>query len=95
MCSACELLLCFVITGGLLGETFIVRQMIPLLKHVVHSCIGVSKMKKPEPVQSWSALAIIDSLMTISGLVALLPKEVVLKELVEVWISLLTYSTLK
>lgn len=69
--------------GGLLGETFIVRQIIPLLKHVVHSCIGVSKMKKPEPVQSWSALAIIDSLMTISGLVALLPKEVVLKELVE------------
>ncbi|XP_024023375.1 protein GFS12 isoform X2 [Morus notabilis] len=69
--------------GSLLGETFIVRQMIPLLKHVVHSCIGVSNTKKPEPVQSWSALALIDSLVTISGLVALLPKEVILRVLIQ------------
>lgn len=60
--------------------------MVPLLKHVVYSCIGVSHMKKPEPVQSWSALAIIDCLMAIDGLVVFLPKEVVVKQLIEVWI---------
>ncbi|XP_062111026.1 protein GFS12 [Humulus lupulus] len=69
--------------GSLLGETFIVRQMMPLLKHVVHSSISISNMEKPEPVQSWSALALIDCLMTISGLVVFLPKEVVTKELIE------------
>lgn len=95
MCSACKLLICFDITGSLLGETFIVRQMIPLLKHVIHSCIGVSNTKKPEPVQSWSALALIDSLVTISGLVALLPKEVILRELIQVWISVSFCFTLK
>ncbi|KAM1086438.1 protein GFS12 [Malus sylvestris] len=69
--------------GGLLGENFIVRQMLPLLKHVFHSCIGVSRMNKPEPVHSWSAFALIDCLTTIDGLVAFLPREVVAKELVE------------
>ncbi|KAH7517721.1 hypothetical protein FEM48_Zijuj09G0094300 [Ziziphus jujuba var. spinosa] len=69
--------------GGLLGETFIVRQMLPLLKHVVYSCIGTSHMKKPEPVQSWSALAVVDCLMATDGLVVFLPKEVVVKQLIE------------
>ncbi|XP_030949259.1 protein GFS12-like [Quercus lobata] len=69
--------------GGLLGETFVVKQLLPLLKHVVRSCIDVSSMKKPEPVQSWSALALIDCLMTLDGLVAYLPREVVVKELVD------------
>ncbi|XP_030496842.2 protein GFS12 isoform X1 [Cannabis sativa] len=69
--------------GSLLGETFIVRQMLPLLKLVVHSSISISNMEKPEPVQSWSALALIDCLMTITGLVVFLPKEVVTKELIE------------
>ncbi|PON68424.1 Regulatory associated protein of TOR [Parasponia andersonii] len=69
--------------GSLLGETFIVRQILPLLKHVVHSCIGISNTEKPEPVQNWSALALSDCLMTIAGLVTFLPKEVVLKELIE------------
>ena len=65
--------------------------MLPLLKHVVHFCIGISNKEKPEPVQSWSALALIDCLTTIAGLVAFLPKEVVLKELIEVCISFLFY----
>lgn len=69
--------------GGLLGESFIVRQMLPLLKHVVRSCIDISRMNKPEPVQSWSAFALIDCLMTIDGLVAFLSREVVVKELIE------------
>ncbi|BFG14833.1 hypothetical protein CerSpe_011080 [Prunus speciosa] len=69
--------------GGLLGESFIVRQMLPLLKHVFHSCIDISRMNKPEPVHSWSAFALIDCLMTIDGLVAFLPREVVAKELFE------------
>lgn len=77
--------LCIQIPGGLLGESFIVRQMLPLLKHVVRSCIDISRMHKPEPVQSWSAFALIDCLMTIDGLVAFLSREVVVKELIEVW----------
>ncbi|CAK7326256.1 unnamed protein product [Dovyalis caffra] len=69
--------------GGLFGETFIVRQMLPLLKQVARSCVNVSNTTKPEPVQSWSALALLDCLTTLDGLVALLPREVVVKELVE------------
>uniref|UniRef100_A0A5B6YUH3 Putative inactive serine/threonine-protein kinase lvsG n=1 Tax=Davidia involucrata TaxID=16924 RepID=A0A5B6YUH3_DAVIN len=34
-------------------------------------------------MQSWSALALIDCLMTLDGLVAVLPREVVVKELIE------------
>lgn len=67
-----------------MGENFTVRQILPLLKNVVRSCIDLSKITKPEPVQSWSALALIDSLMTLDGLVAFLPREVVVKELIEV-----------
>lgn len=67
-----------------MGETFIVRQMLPLLKHVAHSCIGVSSMNKPEPLRSWSSLALIDCLMTLDGLVAFLPREAVVKDLFEV-----------
>lgn len=81
--------LCFQNPGGLLGESFIVRQMLPLLKHVTRSCIDISHMNKPEPVHSWTAFALIDSLMTIDGLVAFLPREVVVKELIEVWILIL------
>ncbi|KAK0574215.1 hypothetical protein LWI29_019870 [Acer saccharum] len=69
--------------GGLLGETCIVTQMLPLLKHVTQSCIDVLSMNKSEPVQSWSALSLIDCLMTLEGLVAFLPREVVIKELTE------------
>ncbi|XP_065863926.1 protein GFS12 [Euphorbia lathyris] len=69
--------------GGLLGESFIIRQMLPLLKQVVRSCVNISKLNKPEPVQSWNALALIDCLSTFDGLVAFLPREVVVKELIE------------
>ncbi|OVA13544.1 BEACH domain [Macleaya cordata] len=69
--------------GGLLGETFVVRQLLPLLRNVVLSCIDVSSTDKPEPMQNWNALALIDSLVTLDGLVAILPREVVVKELVQ------------
>ncbi|KAJ6718441.1 hypothetical protein OIU79_006354 [Salix purpurea] len=69
--------------GGLFGETFIVRQLLPLLKQVARSCVNVSNTTKPEPIQSWSALALLDCLTTLDGLVALLPREVVVKELFE------------
>ncbi|GLT60243.1 hypothetical protein SLA2020_330160 [Shorea laevis] len=69
--------------GGLLGECFVVRQILPLLKNVAGSCFNTSYMNKPEPVQSWSALVLIDCLMTLDGLVAFLPREVVVKELIE------------
>lgn len=79
--------LCFDVSGGLFGETFIIRQLLPLLKQVARSCVNVSNTTKPEPVQSWSALALVDCLTTLDGLAALLPGEVVVKELVEVWMS--------
>ncbi len=84
-CSAFKPLLYFDFSGGLLGETFIVKQLLPLLKHVVRTCIDASFVKKPEPVQSWSALVLIDCLMALDGLVAYLPREVVVKELINVW----------
>ncbi|KAK6265211.1 hypothetical protein QUC31_016048 [Theobroma cacao] len=82
-CLAYTSLSFFDFSGGLLGETFIVRQMLPLLEHVAHSCIGVSCMNKPEPVHSWSGLALIDCLLTLDGLVAFLPREAVVKDLIE------------
>ncbi|XP_038721856.1 protein GFS12 isoform X2 [Tripterygium wilfordii] len=69
--------------GGLLGESFIVRHMLPLLKQVVRSCVNVSHMGKPEPMQTWNAVALIDCLVTLDGLVAFLPRDVVVKELIE------------
>ncbi|PSR97851.1 hypothetical protein CEY00_Acc24500 [Actinidia chinensis var. chinensis] len=69
--------------GGLLGENFVVRQILPLLRNVVHSCIDASYMTKPEPMQSWSYLALIDCLMTLDGLLVVLPTDVVIKELIE------------
>ncbi|RVW55965.1 Protein GFS12 [Vitis vinifera] len=69
--------------GGLFGENFIARHILPLLKNVVRYCIDVSSMNKPEPMQSWSALALIDCLMAFEGLVTVLPKEAVVKELTE------------
>lgn len=85
-CSSSKLLLCFDFVGGLLGEMFIIRQMIPLLKHVARSSIDVSHMNKSEPAQSWSTFSLIECLMTLDGLVAFLPREVVVKELIEVWL---------
>ncbi|KAK1291765.1 hypothetical protein QJS10_CPB17g00930 [Acorus calamus] len=69
--------------GGLLGENFIVRHLLPLLRSIVLSCIEVSHMDKPEPFHSCNALALIDSFLTLDGLVSLLPKEAILKELIQ------------
>ncbi|XP_058076652.1 protein GFS12 isoform X3 [Magnolia sinica] len=69
--------------GGLLGENFVVRQLLPLLRNVIVSCIDVSCIDKPEPLQSWNSLALIDSLVALDGLAAVLPREVVLKELIQ------------
>lgn len=82
--------------GGLLGENFIVRQLLSLLRNIVRSCIDSSFVDKPEPLQSWNALVLIDSLATLDGLATVLPIEVVLKELIQVWIwlLLLPYITL-
>ncbi|KAI3935635.1 hypothetical protein MKW98_022643 [Papaver atlanticum] len=68
--------------GGLLGENFVVGHLIPLLKNVILSCINVSSKDKPEPMQNWNALALIDSLVALDGLVAILPINVVVEELV-------------
>ncbi|XP_058209044.1 protein GFS12 isoform X1 [Rhododendron vialii] len=69
--------------GGLLGENFVVRQILPLLTNVVRSCIDASYMTKPEPMQNWSYLALIDCLMSLDGLLSVLPMDVVIKELIE------------
>ncbi|KAE9455044.1 hypothetical protein C3L33_13054, partial [Rhododendron williamsianum] len=62
--------------GGLLGENFVVRQILPLLTNVVRSCIDASYMTKPEPMQNWSYLALIDCLMSLDGM---LDRELVLR----------------
>lgn len=59
--------------------------MLPLLKNVIRSFIDVSCLNKPDPVQSWSALALMDCLMALDGLIAFLTEEVIVKELLEVW----------
>ncbi|MQL80327.1 hypothetical protein Taro_012750 [Colocasia esculenta] len=68
--------------GGLLGVTFVTRHLLPLLRTVVLSCIDASHGYKPEPLQSWNFLALIDCFATLDGLVKLLPQDVVLKEVV-------------
>ncbi|PKA52692.1 hypothetical protein AXF42_Ash001673 [Apostasia shenzhenica] len=69
--------------GGVLGENFIVRQLLPLLRNIVFSCIEASHMNKPEPVRSWIALALIDSFAFLEGLVSLLSPELILRELTQ------------
>lgn len=69
--------------GSLFGEDFIVKQILPLLRIVVQSCIDNSFANKHETAQSWSALALIDTLMVLDGLTAFLTREVLVKELVE------------
>lgn len=75
------------ILGGLLGEKFIVRHILPLIRNVILSCIDASHMNKPEPQHSWISLALIDSLSALVGLVSVLPAEVVLRELFHVSMS--------
>ncbi|GAB2294187.1 hypothetical protein Dimus_028405 [Dionaea muscipula] len=85
--------------GGVLGETFIVRLLLPLLKNVIRCCIHTSYTNKPEPVQSWSSLALVDCLMTLNGLIPCLSKEVVVKELIEgqtcLLVTVLMHKTLE
>ncbi|KAI4369490.1 hypothetical protein MLD38_017925 [Melastoma candidum] len=85
--------------GGLLGDSFIVGQMIPLLKQVAYSYISISGMNRPEPVQSWSGLALIDCLVTLHGLILLLPREVIVKEIFEgercLHVTILMQSTIE
>lgn len=74
----------FCVAGAVLGQAFIVSQIVPLLKNVIRSCIDTSSISKPEPVQNWNSLALVDCLFVLGGLIALLQKEVVVKELLEV-----------
>ncbi|KAL1197808.1 Protein GFS12 [Cardamine amara subsp. amara] len=67
--------------GRLLGVNFIVKQMLPLVGHVVCFCIDLSSMKKPEPVHSWCSLAVTDCLITLDGLVSLISDELLIHEL--------------
>ncbi|CAO2838377.1 unnamed protein product [Amaranthus hypochondriacus] len=69
--------------GAVLGENFVVSQIVPLLKTVVRSCIDTSSTNNPEPVQSWNSLALVDCLFVFNGLITMLQKEVVVKELLE------------
>ncbi|CAN4094999.1 unnamed protein product [Withania somnifera] len=69
--------------GSLFGEDFIVKQILPLLRIVILSCIDNSFANKHETAQSWSALALIDTLMTLDGLTTSLTREMLVKELVE------------
>lgn len=69
--------------GGLLGESFIVKQILPLLRNVILLCIDSSKVIKPEPQHSWNSFALIDGLSALEGLVSSLPVKAVLRELLQ------------
>ncbi|CAM0881116.1 unnamed protein product [Alopecurus aequalis] len=69
--------------GGLLGESFIVKQILPLLRNVILLCIDSSKVIKPEPQHSWNSFALIDGLSALEGLVSVLPIKAVLRELLQ------------
>ncbi|WVZ71326.1 hypothetical protein U9M48_019920 [Paspalum notatum var. saurae] len=72
-----------IVSSGLLGETFVVKQILPLLRNVIFSCIESSKMSKPEPQHSWNSFALTDSLSALEGLVPILPTKVVVMELLQ------------
>ncbi|KAL3505559.1 hypothetical protein ACH5RR_030941 [Cinchona calisaya] len=69
--------------GCLFGENFIIKQILPLIRNLVHSCINYSSVNKPELIQSWSTTALINCLMILDGLVANMSREMIVKELIE------------
>jgi WD repeat-containing protein 81 len=71
--------------GGLLGESFTVKQILPLLRNVILSCIESSKINKPEPQHSWNSFALMDGLSALEGLVSILPVKTILRELLQVF----------
>lgn len=60
------------------------KQILPLLHNVIHSCISISDVNKPEPMQNWGSLALIDCLTALDGLVPVMTTETIVKELIEV-----------
>ncbi|KAH9613938.1 hypothetical protein KSS87_018432, partial [Heliosperma pusillum] len=71
------------VSGVVLGENFIVTQILSLLKNFLHSCIDASYLYKPEPVQSSNSLALVDGFRALDGLTAFLQKKVIVKKLLE------------
>ncbi|XP_042422238.1 protein GFS12-like isoform X1 [Zingiber officinale] len=69
--------------GSLLGEAFITRQLLPLLRNTISTCIDVVQSNRPEPMHGWALLAIIDSFFTLDGLLMAMHAELILKELVQ------------
>ncbi|KAB8081228.1 hypothetical protein EE612_002250 [Oryza sativa] len=69
--------------GGLLGESFTVKQILPLLRNVILSCIESSKINKPEPQHSWNSFSLMDGLSALEGLVSVLPVKTILRELLQ------------
>lgn len=69
--------------GCLFGEKFVVKQILPLLRHVIQSCISISLSSKADTTQTWSRLALMDCLTILEGLTASLTTERVVEELIE------------
>lgn len=69
--------------GCLFGENFIVKQILPLIRNLVHSCLSYSSASMPELIHSWSTSALTNCLMILDGLVPNLSREMVVKELIE------------
>nr|XP_027120938.1 protein GFS12-like [Coffea arabica] len=69
--------------GCLFGENFIIKQILPLIRNLVRSCLSYSSASKPELIHSSSTSALINCLMILDGLVANLSREMVVKELIE------------
>ncbi|CAI9090600.1 OLC1v1025407C1 [Oldenlandia corymbosa var. corymbosa] len=68
--------------GCLLGEDFIVKHILPLLKNLMRFCINQSSVNKPELIQGYST-SLINSFNVLDGLVAQLSRETIVKELIE------------
>ncbi|KAJ4796992.1 beige/BEACH domain protein [Rhynchospora pubera] len=69
--------------GGIFGENFIVKYLLPLLRGAIVYCTDPSQLNKPEPQQSWNSLALIDCLSTLDGFTSVLSVKSLLKELIQ------------
>ncbi|XP_078435452.1 protein serine/threonine kinase isoform X2 [Wolffia australiana] len=68
--------------GGLHGEDFIARHLLPILKNVVISCLDSSSVHKSEAVQSWKSFVLTDCFITLDGLAKFLDEDILLKEFI-------------
>ncbi|KAJ3692978.1 hypothetical protein LUZ60_012073 [Juncus effusus] len=67
--------------GVLFGENFILKHLVPVLKAIIMYCTSPSQINRPEPVQIWNSLTLINCFSTLDGLTSVLSVKALLKEL--------------